>query len=203
MPQRSPIFHRQPQYATNIISDMHIEISPSEEAYREDIDMCSRCDIFVLTLIAHISLYLTDTLSVLREYLNILRIPPEFSAVQCISFFRFGRVSYYAFHTYHTNIGNILLDIEKILYMLPRIAKISHIGGKVTPELGEIGLSSKEGGRALGAGCGADQRAGGESPVFLVRGPVPHPCSRCHVKTAYCRASSVGVRLSKGELGET
>ena len=32
MPQRSPIFHRQPQYATNIISDMHIEISPSEEA---------------------------------------------------------------------------------------------------------------------------------------------------------------------------
>ena len=137
MPQRSPIFHRQPQYATNIISDMHIEISPSEEAYREDIDMCSRCDIFVLTLIAHISLYLTDTLSVLREYLNILRIPPEFSAVQCISFFRFGRVSYYAFHTYHTNIGNILLDIEKILYMLPRIAKISHIGGKVTPELGE------------------------------------------------------------------
>ena len=105
-------------------------------AGREDIDMCSRCDIFVLTLIAHISLYLTDTLSVLREYLNILRIPPEFSAVQCISFFRFGRVSYYAFHTYHTNIGNILLDIEKILYMLPRIAKISHIGGKVTPELG-------------------------------------------------------------------
>ena len=99
--------------------------------------MCSRCDIFVLTLIAHISLYLTDTLSVLREYLNILRIPPEFSAVQCISFFRFGRVSYYAFHTYHTNIGNILLSIEDILYMLPRIAKISHIGGKVVPELGE------------------------------------------------------------------
>ena len=63
MPQRSPIFHRQPQYATNIISDMHIEISPSEEAYREDIDMCSRCDIFVLTLIAHISFYLTDTLA--------------------------------------------------------------------------------------------------------------------------------------------
>ena len=63
MPQRSPIFHRQPQYATNIISDMHIEISPSEEAYREEIDMCSRCDIFVLTLIAHISFYLTDTLA--------------------------------------------------------------------------------------------------------------------------------------------
>ena len=42
---------------------MHIEISPSEEAYREDIDMCSRCDIFVLTLIAHISFYLTDTLA--------------------------------------------------------------------------------------------------------------------------------------------
>ena len=78
----------------------------------------------------------------MRKYLKILRIPPEFSAVQCISFFRFGRVSYYAFHTYHTNIGNILLSIEDILYMLPRIAKISHIGGKVVPELGENGLSS-------------------------------------------------------------
>ena len=83
--------------------------------------------------------------SVLRKYLKILRIPPEFSAVQCISFFRFGRVSYYAFHTYHTNIGNILLSIEDILYMLPRIAKISHIGGKVVPELGENGLSSMSG----------------------------------------------------------
>ena len=135
MPQRSPIFHRQPHYATNIISDMHIEISPSEEAYREDIDMCSRCDVFVLTLTAHIS-------RVLRKYLNILRIPPEFSAVQCISFFRFGRVSYYAFYTYHTNIGNVLLNIEDISYMLPRIANILHIGGKAPLELGENGLSS-------------------------------------------------------------
>ena len=171
MPQRSPIFHRQPQYATNIISDMHIEISPSEEAYREDIDMCSRCDIFVLTLIAHISLYLTDTLSVLREYLNILRIPPEFSAVQCISFFRFGRVSYYAFHTYHTNIGNILLDIEKILYMLPRIAKISHIGGKVTPELGEIGLSSLSTASASVSSPIQDMRAPGGLPISEIQAP--------------------------------
>ena len=57
---------------------------------------------------------LTDTLSVLREYLNILRIPPEFSAVQCISFFRFGRVSYYAFHTYHTDITmKVIASVEK------------------------------------------------------------------------------------------
>ena len=52
------------------------------------------------------------------------QVSPEFSAVQCISFFRFGRVSYYAFHTYHTNIDNILLNIENISRMLPRIAKI-------------------------------------------------------------------------------
>ena len=35
-----------------------------------------------------------------------------------------------------------MLNIEDILYMLPRIENISHIGGKVVPELGENGLSS-------------------------------------------------------------
>ena len=89
---------------------MHIEISPSEEAYREDIDMCSRCYIHGLHFIAHIPIYLTYTIA----YLNILRISPEFSAVQCISFFRFGRVSYYAFHTYHTDITmKVIASVEK------------------------------------------------------------------------------------------
>ena len=92
------------------------------------------------------------------------QVSPEFSAVQCISFFRFGRVSYYAFHTYHTNIGNILLSIEDILYMLPRIAKISHIGGKVVPELGENGLSS-------GGGQGGSRTEDEDFFPFFSRAP--------------------------------
>jgi len=81
--------------------------------------MCSRCYIHGLHFIAHIPIYLTYTIA----YLNILRISPEFSAVQCISFFRFGRVSYYAFHTYHT-------DIAQYRNVLPRIVKISLLGEK-------------------------------------------------------------------------
>ena len=60
MPQHSEICHKQRQYATNIIANMHIDISSSEEAYREDIDMCSRCDIYVFARIAHISIYIAQ-----------------------------------------------------------------------------------------------------------------------------------------------
>ena len=81
--------------------------------------MCSRCYIHGLHFIAHIPIYLTYTIA----YLNILRISPEFSAVQCISFFRFGRVSYYAFHTYHA-------DIAQYRNVLPRIVEISLLGEK-------------------------------------------------------------------------
>ena len=69
MPQHSEIFHKQPQYATNIIANMHIDISSSEEAYREDIDMCSRCDIYVFARIAHISICIVRVLSNINDIL--------------------------------------------------------------------------------------------------------------------------------------
>ena len=69
MPQHSEICHKQPQYATNIIANMHIDISSSEEAYREDIDMCSRCDIYVFARIAHISICIVRVLSNINDIL--------------------------------------------------------------------------------------------------------------------------------------
>ena len=157
MPQRSPIFHRQPQYATNIISDMHIEISPSEEAYREDIDMCSRCDIFVLTLIAHISFYLTDTLAYcvnISKYCVYRLSSVPFSA------YRFSDLGAYHITRFirTTQILIIYCSILKIYSACCRVLQ-KYIGGKVNMDLGEIGLSSRP-------GCASGWRWGAKHPLL-------------------------------------
>ena len=97
--------------------------------------MCSRCYIYGLHFIAHIPIYLTYTIA----YLNILRISPEFSAVQCISFLSIWariilRISYVS-HRYCSISQRIAAYCKNIV-----------IGGKVGMELGEIGRSSDWGG---------------------------------------------------------
>jgi hypothetical protein len=58
------------QYAADIIADMHIDLPTSEEAYRDEIDMRSRCGIYVILLriFRHISVYITYTVA----YFDIL-----------------------------------------------------------------------------------------------------------------------------------